>query len=119
MRLAGVGVVMSTASVAPIGASAPASSTLALLQQQYPNRIALDCKELATVIGACDKHIANRAAAGAYPIRSLKIGGKRVFTIVDIARFLDGDRTRRGRPTKIDQIARRETSAVQTVGMQS
>lgn len=106
---------MSIPSVAPIGATAPANSTLVLLQQQYPARIALDCKELATVIGACDKHIANQSAAGKYPIRSVKIGGKRVFTLVDIARHLDGDRPRRGRPTKTEQIAKRDR---QSAGVQ-
>lgn len=93
------------------GALAPASSSLIILQQQYPTRIALDCKELASAIGACDKHIANQSAAGKYPIRSLKIGGKRVFTLIDIARYLDGSRPRRGRPTKAESIAKRQAAS--------
>ncbi len=86
----------------------PTCSTLAVLQQQFPQRAALDCKELALALGASWKHIANAAAADEYPIRSLKIGGKRVFPLAAVAEFLDAGRRRRGRPTKADQIARRQ-----------
>ena len=85
----------------------PTCSTLAVLQQQFPQRAALDCKELALALGASWKHIANSAAADEYPIRSLKIGGKRVFPLAAVAEFLDAGRRRRGRPTKAEQIARR------------
>jgi hypothetical protein len=97
---------MSEANKPITGAPAPLFSTLALLQQQFPQRAALDCKELALAIGCNWKHIANQAAAGNYPIRSQKIGGLRVFPLVAIAEYLDGGRRlRRGAPTKAERIA--------------
>lgn len=88
------------------GASAP-SSNLQILQQQFPGLIALNARQLGAILGGSWKHIANASAAGKYPIRSIQVGGKRVFPILDIAAFLDAGRRRPGRPTKAEQIRRR------------
>ena len=90
-----------------------ASSTLDYLACFYGPNVTLN--ELSSITTQHVKTIQNGILKGEYPIPSFKIGKKRVFRLVDVADYLDRqfaasnnpNRTR-GRPTKVQQIARRK-----------
>lgn len=90
------------------------ASTLDYLIQYYGPNITLN--ELSSITTQGVRTIQNAIVKGEYPIPSFKIGYKRVFRLVDVATYLDeqfvaanGPKTarRRGRPTKVQQLARR------------
>jgi excisionase family DNA binding protein len=63
-------------------------------------RLAITIAELAFALGISQKTIRNQLAAGVFPIRSTKIGGRRIFSLTEVERFLDGPGTKCGRPRK-------------------
>jgi len=87
------------------------SSSLEVLHAIFPGRVALNFEELARTIDLSKEYIENTAAKGRFPIRSVKINGRRVFPIAAVADYLDQGAPRRGRPTKAEQIARHTAGA--------
>jgi len=85
---------------------ATTTSSLEVLHAVFPGRVALNFEELARAIDLSKEYIENTAAKGRFPIRSVKINGRRVFPIAAVAAYLDQGAPRRGRPTKAEQIAR-------------
>lgn len=89
----------------------PASSLDYLIQYYGPN---VTLNELSSITTQGVRTIQNAIVKGDYPIPSFKIGSKRVFRLVDVADYLDrqfaaanNSIKKRGRPTKVQQIARR------------
>lgn len=90
-----------------------ATSTLDYLACFYGPNVTLN--ELSSITTQHVKTIQNGILRGEYPIPSFKIGKKRVFRLVDVADYLDrqfaaanNSSQKRGRPTKVQQIARRK-----------
>ncbi len=89
------------------------TSTLEFLNTRYPP--SLSVKQVAEITSLSAATIQGAISRGEYPIPSFKIGGKRVFRLVDVAAYIDqqfaaaNSRTtkrRPGRPKKIEQLAR-------------
>lgn len=90
------------------------SSTLEFLNTRYPP--SLNVKQVAEITSTAAATIQGAISRGDYPIPSFKLGGKRVFRLIDVAAYIDQQfaaanspkrRTKRGRPTKTEQMARR------------
>lgn len=89
-------------------------STFEFLASRYP--LLISASELSEIVGDPVQTIRNGVHAGTYPIPSTKHGRRRVFSLLDVAQFLDrhygldgaggASPRRRGRPTKVDQIRR-------------
>ena len=93
------------------------ASTLDYLTRFYGPNVTLS--ELSSITTQNVKTIQNGILKGEYPIPSFKIGGKRVFRLLDVADYLDRQfafankpksNKKRGRPTKVEQIARRQAA---------
>ncbi len=65
------------------------SSTLTQLQSLFPNAIMVDAHAMATVLGIAYKTLNNRGDA--FPIRPVRFGRRKLFRIVDIAAYIDGE----------------------------
>ena len=93
------------------------SSTLDLLTRSYGPNVTLS--ELSSITTQNVRTIQNGIIKGDYPIPSFKIGGKRVFRLVDVADYLDRQFAaanmprlpkKTGRPSKMEQNARRQAA---------
>lgn len=91
-----------------------ATGALDYLARFYGPNVTLN--ELSAITTQHVKTIQNGILSGEYPIPSFKIGKKRVFRLVDVADYLDRQfaaannptpKKRCGRPTKVEQLARR------------
>lgn len=91
-------------------------STLEFLCKSYPPTLTVE--QVSEITSEQPQTIRNLVSQGRYRIPSFKIGRKRVFRLVDVADFIDRQfqadpshpshlKPRRGRPTKIEQMARR------------
>lgn len=102
-----------------------AGTSLAYLSALYPP--ALSIAQVAEITSEAPQTIRNRLSAGTYPVPSFKVGRKRAFRLVDVAAFIDRQcaddpsnrsnrPSRRGRPTKVEQVAKlqMQTSAPQS-----
>jgi hypothetical protein len=94
------------------------SSTLDSLTRSYGPNVTLS--ELSSITTQNVRTIQNGIIKGEYPIPSFKIGGKRVFRLVDVADYLDREfaaanppksDTKPGRSEKAEQIARQAAKA--------
>ncbi|MGR8024366.1 MULTISPECIES: helix-turn-helix domain-containing protein [Burkholderiales] len=108
---------------APLFSAGHAGTSLAYLSSLYPP--ALSVAQVAEITSEAPQTIRNRLSKGSkvkYPIPSFKVGRKRVFRLIDVAAFIDQQcaedpsnpanlRPRRGRPTKAEQIAKRQALA--------
>lgn len=65
------------------------NSTLAQLQSLFPNAIMVDAHAMATVLGIAYKTLNNRGDE--FPIRPVRFGRRKLFRIVDIASYIDGE----------------------------
>lgn len=89
-------------------------SSLDFLASRYP--ATLSVKQLSLITSESEQTIRNKLCCGSYPIASFLMGRKRVFRLIDVALYLDqacglGGMAlvpRRGRPTKLEQLRRRE-----------
>nr|CEH68827.1 hypothetical protein XACLD7_7540008 [Xanthomonas citri pv. citri] len=92
-----------------------AGSSLPYLSSLYPP--ALSIAQVAEITSEAPQTIRNRLSKGTYPIFSWKAGRKRVFRLIDVAAFIDQQiavapsnpanrPARRGRPTKVQQVAK-------------
>lgn len=92
-------------------------SSLATLREFFPDQIAIPLPLVARVLGIAEQTARNQVSAGKFPIPTFLQGPLRFALITDIAAHLDAKRagadglkTRRGRPTKAEQIARRQAA---------
>lgn len=98
------------------------STTLEYLSARYPPTLSVD--QVGEITSEHPQTIRNMVSKGAYRIPSFKIGSKRVFWLSDVAAFLDeqrrttakGPRPRRGRPSKVEQLAKRMTASAVNQG---
>jgi hypothetical protein len=85
------------------------------LSKQYPPTLSVHL--LSEITNEHEQTIRNKVSQGSYPIASFKIGRKRLFKLIDVAAYIDQqcaqDRShptnrpaRRGRPTKVAQLAK-------------
>ncbi|MBF4081906.1 helix-turn-helix domain-containing protein [Burkholderia pseudomallei] len=92
-----------------------AGTSLSYLSALYPP--ALSIAQVAEITSEAPQTIRNRLSAGTYPVPSFKVGRKRAFRLVDVAAFIDQQiavdpsnpanlPARRGRPTKVQQVAK-------------
>ena len=65
------------------------SRNLDLLQRLLPGQAVASLKDVARVRTASIKTIQNEILAGTFPVRTLKIGRRRVVSILDLADYLD------------------------------
>ncbi len=104
----------------PLSAASHAGTSLAYLSSLYPP--ALSVAQVAEITSEAPQTIRNRLSAGTYPVPSFKVGRKRAFRLVDVAAFIDRQcaddpsnpanrRHRRGRPTKVQQVAKLQSQA--------
>lgn len=95
-------------------------STLEFLSKTYPPTLTVE--QVSEITSEQPQTIRNLISQGRYRVPSLKVGRKRVFRLVDIAEFIDQQlladpshpsrrKARRGRPTKVEQLARRAGAA--------
>ncbi|CAG9170422.1 helix-turn-helix domain-containing protein [Cupriavidus pinatubonensis] len=91
-------------------------STLEFLSKTYPPTLTVE--QVSEITSEQPQTIRNLISQGRYRVPSFKIGRKRVFRLLDIAEFIDQQlladpshpskrKPRRGRPTKVEQLARR------------
>lgn len=88
---------------------------LEYLTQLYPPTLSV--RQVSEITSETEQTIRNAISQRRYPISSFKIGSKRVFSLIEVAGYLEGlrmadpshpanQRRRRGRPSKLEQIAR-------------
>lgn len=93
---------------------------LEYLTQLYPPTLSV--RQVSEITSETEQTIRNAISLGRYPIPSFKIGSKRVFSLLEVAVYLEALRTadlshpanlrpRRGRPTKTEQLARQRALA--------
>lgn len=93
-------------------------SSLDFLASRYP--ATLSVKQLSLITSESEQTIRNKLSCGSYPITSFLHGRKRLFRLIDVAQYLDqvcglGGMVlvpRRGRPSKLEQLRRREMDAI-------
>ena len=73
-------------------------SALALLVQQYPGRVFLSVAETAHATGQSHCTIRNEIALGIFPVRTIKLGRRRLIPLTDLATYLDTLTTPAPRP---------------------
>ena len=73
-------------------------SNLDLLVRQFPGKLFLSVPDAARAYGLAPKTARNQIALGVFPVKTVKIGGRRVVPILAFAEFLDkqSDQPRRG-----------------------
>lgn len=95
-------------------------SIFEFLASRYP--LLISAIELSEIVGDPIQTIRNGVFAGTYPIPSSKRGRRRVFSLLDVAQFVDDHHSardviggvearRRGRPTKVAQARRQGAAA--------
>ncbi|MDR3383928.1 helix-turn-helix domain-containing protein [Cupriavidus basilensis] len=88
---------------------------LEYLTPLYPPTLSV--RQVSEITSETEQTIRNAISQHRYPIPSFKIGSKRVFTLIEVAAYLDGLRAadpshpanlrpQRGRPTKVQQQAK-------------
>jgi len=93
---------------------------LEFLTPLYPPTLSV--RQVSEITSETEQTIRNAISQGRYPIPSFKIGSKRVFSLVEVAGYLEALRTadpshpanrrpKRGRPTKTEQLSRRQALA--------
>lgn len=93
-------------------------SSLDFLATRFPATV--NVKQVSQITSEAPQTIRNRLSCGTYPIPSFTIGRKRLFRLLDVANYLDqvcGLRglvmtPKRGRPSKLEQLRRREKGSL-------
>jgi len=65
------------------------SISLSILEGQYPGAVFLRVKEAARALGMCERTLRNELSRKTFPISTVKLKGKRLIPIVELAKFLD------------------------------
>jgi len=68
------------------------SSTLALLREMFPDQINIEFQSAAKALGMASQTGYNLVSAGSFPVKTFKLGAKRVCSILDLAAVLDSQR---------------------------
>lgn len=69
--------------------SVSTSTTLQQLQQLFPATLMLDTHTLAGVLGIAYKTLNNQAER--FPIKPVKFGRRKLYRIIDVAGYIDGE----------------------------
>lgn len=64
-------------------------STLDLLVRQFPGAAAIPLRQAGPCIGLDWRTLANREAQGRPILRSIKVGGRRMVKLLDLAAYID------------------------------
>ena len=64
-------------------------TSLDLLLKQFPGKLFLSVAEAGRAEGRCPKTTRNEIALGVYPVKTVKIGRRRLIPIVEFASYLD------------------------------
>lgn len=93
------------------------TTTLDIIQAQYPNRIVLSVEELGSLIHMTSPYIRKEVRAGRFFIPWRRIGSRIMFPVSAVVSTLEGGAPptphRRGRPTKAESIAREHQASRQ------
>lgn len=89
------------------------SSSLAILQAQFPGQIRIQLTSSAKVLDLAEQSIRNQISKGTFPIPTVLDGGRRFVFIQDLAEFLEtqrltasaGKKKRRGPRTNAEKFA--------------
>ena len=73
-------------------------TSLELLLKQFPGKLFLSVAEVGRAEGRCPKTTRNEIALGIYPVKTVKIGRRRLIPIVEFASYLDSLTTPAPRP---------------------
>lgn len=96
-----------------------APSFLDFLSSKYPPTLTVE--QVSEITSEHPQTIRNMVSQKRYHVPSFKVGRKRLFRLTDVASFIDRQfqsdpgqtiraRPKRGRPTKIEQMARRQAA---------
>lgn len=96
-------------------------SSLDFLAARFPAIVSV--KQVSQITSEAAQTIRNRLSCGTYPIPSFKLGRKRLFRLLDVAHYLDQVcglsgmvlAPKRGRPSKLEQLRRREMEGLARV----
>ncbi len=91
------------------------SSTLNLLLAKFNGQILIPFVDAVASVGFQEQSARNQLSKGTFPIPSVLSGSRRLIHVEDLANFIEGlraesqpsQKTRRGRPTKASQMAKR------------
>jgi predicted DNA-binding transcriptional regulator AlpA len=98
------------------------SPSLALLREMFPDQVNIELQCAARALGVAQQTAYNQVSAGNFPVRTFKLGAKRVCNILDLAAVLEAQRDipisvttpnkprRPGRPTNAERMARQSAS---------
>ncbi len=103
--------------------SLPTINFLDYLSSRYPPTLCVD--QVAEITSESPQTIRDKLSKGTYPIPSFKHTTKRLFRLIDVAEYIDRQfaadpsnpanrRPRRGRPTKVEQLAKQRAVAAAT-----
>lgn len=92
---------------------------LDFLSSRYPPTLTIE--QVGEITSEHSQTIRNRLSEGKYHIPSFKVGSKRLFKLIDVAEFIErqsaadpshpgNKHPRRGRPTKVEQMARQQAA---------
>lgn len=89
------------------------SVTIQILLERFKGQILIPFIDAIAVAGFVEQTARNQIHRGEFPIPTVLNGSRRLIHVEDLANFIDGLRsqnlkkTRRGRPTKASQMARK------------
>jgi hypothetical protein len=99
------------------------STSLALLREMFPDQINIEFQCAARALGVAHQTAYNQVSTGIFPVKTFKVGSKRVCNILDLAAVLDAQRDvpttndstpvkkrRPGRPPNAERLALVSTS---------
>jgi hypothetical protein len=94
------------------------TTTLSIIQSQYPNRITLSVEELAPLIHMSTQYIRKAVRADRFPIPWKRIGNRIMFPVSTVVSTLDDGSSspkppKRGRPSNAEVIARERQASRQ------
>lgn len=89
------------------------NATMEIIRTKYPDRLVLSPEELGSLLHMTPPYIRKAVRAGQFPIPWRRIGNRIMFPVSAVVAALDGASPlpaprRRGRPTKAEQIAKRD-----------
>lgn len=88
--------------------------TFQILLSQFNGAHLVKVHQAGAVIGFARQSTYNAIQGGHFPLPIVKIGTRSAIRLIDIANYLDAlggmQKTRRGRPTKAEQIAKKEAA---------
>ncbi len=64
-------------------------TSLDLLLKQFPGKLFLSVQETGIASGRCGKTVRNEITLGVFPVKTVKIGRRRLVPIADLAAWLD------------------------------